>query len=41
MAKRFEDLEVRQKAYKLCVEIYKSFLKCKDYAFRKQITKTD
>ncbi|MDP2754484.1 MAG: four helix bundle protein [Nitrospirota bacterium] len=40
MAKRFEDLEVWQKAYRVVVEIYKSFSKCKDYSFRGQITRS-
>jgi four helix bundle protein len=40
MAKRFEDLEVWQKAYRLATEVYKSISGCKDYGFRDQITKS-
>jgi four helix bundle protein len=34
---RFEDLVVWQETRQLCLEIYKSFTKCKDYSFNDQI----
>ena len=34
---RFEDIIAWQKAHLLTVEIYKEFLKCKDFSFRDQI----
>jgi four helix bundle protein len=40
VAKRFEDLEVWQKAYRLAAEVYKSFSNCKDFGFRDQITRS-
>jgi four helix bundle protein len=40
MGKRFEDLEVWKKAYTLSVNVYKTFLSCKDYSFKDQITRS-
>lgn len=38
--KRFEDLDVWRKFYKLSVNIYKTFRGCKDYSFKDQITRS-
>ncbi len=40
MARRFEDLEVWQKAYRLATEVYKSFSNFKDFGFMDQITRS-
>ena len=36
---RFEDLEVWQKACRLCVDIYKEFAECRDFSFKDQVTR--
>lgn len=39
MGKRFEDLEVWKNACQFSVDIFKTFLNCKDYGFKGQITR--
>jgi len=37
---RFEDLEVWQRACRLCVEIYQQLNECRDFSFKDQITRS-
>jgi four helix bundle protein len=37
---RFEDLEVWQRACRLCVNLYKELGECRDYSFKDQITRS-
>ena len=40
MVKRFEDLDIWKKAFKLSIEIYKLFSNCRDFGFKDQITRS-
>lgn len=37
---RFEDLEVWQRACRLCVDIYQQLNECRDFSFKDQITRS-
>ncbi len=37
---RFENLDVWKKSSRLCVEVYKELIHCKDFGFKDQITRS-
>lgn len=37
---RFEDMHVWQRSTRLCIEIYKGLVNCKDFGFKDQITRS-